>query len=581
MLKPLLSLSCGLAFLFAMSCAGNKSGKQTSSSTLVSNPAAGTPGKEIYTTHCVSCHAIEQEEIGPRLGGVTSLLSTTELVDFIKNPSKAIESGNKRAVGLAKRYKMVMPPFDFLKDDEIKAVLAYISDETKAHNIQPLQVATDDNATSLPVERLAKPVVKSGLMIETEDYAIIPPSSDKMPKTRIATTRPHPSHDGSLMVSDQRGLIYRLKNGNPSLFLDIRPLVENYINEPGLGTGLGSFAFHPDYLQNGFIYITHTEAFKGKKADYAYADSIEVFLQWVVSEWKVDDVKSEVFQGKRRELLRINVPGNVHGTQDIGFAPVDKNDEDYGLLYIGTGDGGSTIWGHPELCHNLNSLLGTIIRIDPLGRNSPNGNYGIPASNPFAGSKDALVCKEIYAYGFRNPHRLSWNMTHGKRLFSTEVGEANFEEVNVVQKGGDYGWNIQEGNYGISPKDLKNVYPPINPSADFVKPYALYDHVDGNAISGGAVYEGEIAALQNKYIFGDIVNGRIFYTNVDKALSDSTVYELGIEQAGKETTLREMSGSKRVDLRVEYDAFTKNLYIMTKSDGKIRKVTSAHLNKTP
>ena len=580
MLKPLLSLSCGLALLFAMSCAGNRSGKQIPSSTLAPSVST-TAGKEIYTTHCVSCHAIEREEIGPRLGGITSLLSTTELIDFIKNPGKAIESGNKRAVGLAKRYKMVMPPFDFLKDEDIKAVLAYIADETKAHNIQPLEVATADSTGSKAPERLAKPVVKSGLMIETEDYATIPPSSDKMPKTRIATMRPHPSNDGSLMVSDQRGLIYRLRNGNPSLFLDIRPLVEDYINEPGLGTGLGSFAFHPDFLQNGLIYITHTEAFKTKKADYAYADSIEVFLQWVVSEWKTDDVNSEVFHGKRRELLRINVPGNVHGTQDIGFAPVDKNDEDYGLLYIGTGDGGSTIWGHPELCHNLNSLLGTIIRIDPLGRNSPNGAYGIPASNPFAGSKDAQVCKEIYAYGFRNPHRLFWNMTYGKRLFSTEVGEANFEEVNVIQKGGDYGWNVQEGNYGISPKDLKNVYLPEKPSATFVKPYALYDHVDGNAIGGGAVYEGEIAALKDKYIFGDIVNGRIFYTNVDKPLSDSTVYELGIMQAGEETTLREMSGSKRVDLRVEYDAFTKNLYIMTKSDGKIRKVTSAYMSKTP
>ena len=172
-------------------------------------------------------------------------------------------------------------------------------------------------------------------------------------------------------------------------------------------------------------------------------------------------------------------------------------------------------------------------------------------------------------------------MTYGKRLFSTEVGEANFEEVNVIQKGGDYGWNVQEGNYGISPKDLKNVYLPEKPSATFVKPYALYDHVDGNAIGGGAVYEGEIDALKDKYIFGDIVNGRIFYTNVGKTLSDSTVHELGMMQAGKETTLREMSGSKRVDLRVEYDAFTKNLYIMTKSDGKIRKVTSAYMRKTP
>jgi hypothetical protein len=95
------------------------------------------------------------------------------------------------------------------------------------------------------------------------------------------------------------------------------------------------------------------------------------------------------------------------------------------------------------------------------------------------------------------------------------------------------------------------------------------------------VYEGEIAALKDKYLFGDIVNGRIFYTNINKALSDSTVHELSIVQNGKETGLREMSGSKRVDLRIEYDVLTKNLYIMTKSDGKIRNVTAAHFNKIP
>jgi len=501
-------------------------------------------------------------------------------VAFVKNPGAAIAAGNKRAVSLTKRYKMIMPPFDFLKDEEIRSILSYIAEETKTHNIKPLQVNPDEFAG--PAERLAKPVSASGLKIETEEFLTIPASSDKMPRTRIATMRPGPAHDGAVFVSDQRGLIYKIKDHKVATFLDVRPLIQDYINEPGLGTGLGSFAFHPDYLKNGLIYITHTEAFKGKKADYEYADSIKVFLQWVVSEWKINDVASETFEGKRRELLRINVPGNVHGTQDIGFVPeIDQNDKDYGMLYIGTGDGGSTIGGHPELCHNLHSLLGTIIRIDPLGTNSKNGRYGIPADNPFVNNADPEVWKEIYAYGFRNPHRMSWDMRHGRKMFSTEVGESNFEEVNIIEKGGDYGWNIQEGNYGISPKDLKNVFKLEKPSPTFIKPFALYDHVDGAAISGGAVYEGDIAALKSKYLFGDIVSGRIFYINVDKTLSDSTVHELGIIQDGKDTSLREMTGSRRVDLRIEYDAYKKDLYIMTKSDGKIRKVTAAHLHKNP
>jgi glucose/arabinose dehydrogenase/mono/diheme cytochrome c family protein len=557
-------------------CTGSKKTKN-----LAIDSKTSTQGKELFTTNCVSCHALEQEEIGPRLGGVTSLLSEKELIDFVKNPNKAIESGNLRAVALTRRYKMIMPPFDFLKDDEIKSILAYIKQESDEHHIQPLVVKVESNST--PVERLAPPITKAGLKIETEDFITIPPSSDKMPRTRIANMRPHPSADGTLFVSDQRGIIYRIENKQTNVFLDIRPLIENYVNEPGLGTGLGSFAFHPDYQNNGLIYITHTEAFKGKRADYEFPDSIKVALQWVVSEWKIKDVKSNVFEGNRRELIRINVPGVVHGTQDIGFVPgISKSDPDYGMLYIGTGDGGSTIAKHPELCHKLSSLLGTIIRIDPSGTDSKNGNYGIPADNPFVNRADQGTYKEIYAYGFRNPHRFYWHMTHGKTLFSAEVGESNFEEVNVIVKGGDYGWNVQEGNYGISYKDLKNVYKlQAADTARFVKPYALYDHIDGNAISGGAVYEGSLEALKDKYVFGDIVSGRMFYVPVDKYLSPAPVHELSIMQGTKETNLVEMSGSKRVDLRIEYDLFSKQMYIMTKSDGKIRKITKAYFDKIP
>jgi len=545
-------------------CAGNKKAKLNQGTTAAVN------GKDLFTTNCVSCHALQDDGIGPPLGGITSLLSKEVLADFVANPGKFIEAGDERAVNLSRRYKLIMPPFDFMKKEEINAILTYIEDETKLHGIKPLVVKKEENAAP----RLAAPVTRSGLQIELEDFVQIPASSDKMPRTRIANMRPDPSEDGTLYVSDQRGIIHRIENGKVSTFLDIRPLVENYINEPGLGTGLGSFAFHPDYLNNGLIYITHTEAFKGKRADYEYADSVKVFLQWVVSEWKNNDVKSPVFKGERRELLRINVPGNVHGTQDIGFVPgLPKSDNDYGMLYIGTGDGGSTIGKHPELTHSKNSLLGTIIRIDPLGNNSKNGRYGIPADNPFVIDTDPLVRKEIYAYGFRNPHRMSW---YGKTMFSAEVGESNFEEINVIQKGGDYGWNVQEGNYGISPKDLKNVYKlPDAERSKSIKPFALYDHLDGNAISGGYVYEGKINALKDKYVFGDIVNGRIFYVNINKALSDSTVHELMIVQNGNETNLRKMSGSERVDVRIEYDRFTKEMYVMTKSDGRIRRIIKA------
>jgi glucose/arabinose dehydrogenase/cytochrome c2 len=557
-----------------LGCAGSKS-----TSTYSEEPELISQGQTLFTTHCLSCHDLKNDGIGPRLGGVTTILSPKLLDEFIRNPSHVIEGGDQRAVALKRRYKLVMPSFDFLKPAEINSILAYIHQETKVQQIAALAVTPVPATADTTDERLGTPVQRSGLKIELEDFIQIPASDEKMPRTRIANMRPHPASAGALLVSDQRGIIYKIDGGKISTFLDIRTSIPDYINAPGLGTGLGSFAFHPDFLQNGLIYITHTEKFTGKKADYSYSDTIKVEMQWVISALKMNDVRAEAFAGTRRELLRINVPSPIHGTQDIEFIPgIDKNDPDYGLLYIGTGDGGSTFGGHPELCHDLKSLLGTIIRIDPLGNNAANGQYGIPRDNPFVNDPNPGVRKEIYAYGFRNPHRMSWDLSHGKKIMlSTEVGESNFEEVNVIEKGGDYGWNHREGNFGISPQDLKSVFKVAPQSGErYIGPFAAYDHADGNAISGGYVYEGSIDALKGKYVFGDIVNGRLFFLNINQQLSDSTIHELTIVRDGKETNLVEMSRSKRVDLRVEYNPVTREMYVMTKSDGKIRRIKNAY-----
>ncbi len=539
-------------------------------------------GQEVFTTNCASCHDLKNDGIGPKLGGVTNIISQKSLTEFIKDPAKIIASGDKRSGILHRKYKLTMPPFDFLKPAEIQAVLAYIHHATALQKITPLVVTEDKSKAGQPVVRLGTPISKSGLRIELADFIQIPPSDTKKPLTRIANMRPHPSGDGSLLVSDQRGIIYQVRNGQTTVFLDVRG-IPDFINTPGLGTGLGSFAFHPEYLKNGLLYVTHTEKFIGKKADYEYADSIKVEMQWVVEELKMKDPEQNVFDGTKRELLRVNVTSPVHGMQDIEFIPgISKNDPDYGLLFIGTGDGGSTISRHPELCHDLKSLLGTIIRIDPLGTNSPNGKYGIPSDNPFVKDPDERIRKEIYAYGFRNPHRLSWDLPSGKTMFSAEVGESNFEEVNVIVKGGDYGWNLREGKFGMNYNDLKNVYTvDTKDRGHFIDPFAAYDHIDGNAVSGGYVYRGEITALKDKYIFGDIVHGRLFYLNINKALSDSSIHEIGIMENGKETDLIRMSNSKRVDLRIEYNPLTREMYIMTKSDGRIRRITNAFFEKKP
>lgn len=536
-------------------------------------------GRNLFTRHCTSCHGLQDDGIGPRLGGVTSLLSEDELMAFIRNPKKAIASGNRRAMALHARYKQIMPAFDWMAKDSLYSILAYLNQQTERFGIRAMAVDKPPaHAGGMSGTLVAAPR-KSGLRIELEDVIRLPRLTYSTPELGIATLRPHPSGDGRIFISDQGGILYLVSHGKAQVYLDMRRQIKDFSIGPGIATGLGSFDFHPDFLNNGLLYITHAEKFHGQPSDYSVTDSARSEVQWVLSEWKVADVNASTFTGTRRELLRLHAPTFGHGAQDLQFIPkLTKTDPDYGLLYWGFGDGGSNNIRKPELGHNLHSFLGTIMRIDPRGHNSRNGRYGIPPDNPFAREEDPHVVKEIWAYGFRNPHRMAWDPGHGKRMLTTDIGESNIEELNIVEKGGDYGWPNREGNFRIYTKeDLKTVYP--LGAADkglYKRPFAVYDHSVGNAISGGFVYQGDLAALRDKYIFGDIVNGKLFYVNLGNDLADSTVYELTVVRDGKETSLRELSHQKRMHLRIAYDRFAKQLYVMTKADGMIRKIVKAY-----
>lgn len=542
-----------------------------------SDEATLAEGKTLFTKHCVSCHGLQDDGIGPPLGGVTNLLPQKALLAFIRNPSKVIESGNERAVAMQHRYKLAMPPFAEMEESKIRSILAYIQYQTELHHIEPISMDSKSEGTGL-TGRLVTPVIKSPLKVELEEVVQLPRLNNST-DLGVVTLRAHPSGDGTVMVSDQNGVIYCIRKGKAAAFLDLRDQIKDFQSGPGIATGLGSFDFHPNFLNNGLIYISHAETFKGQTADYLISDSIKSEVQWVIGEWEMDDVNAEVFTGKYRELLRLHAPTFAHGCQDIAFIPgLKTNDPDYGLLYFGYGDGGSNNIKHPELGHHLNSFLGTIMRIDPGGNNSRNGNYSIPKNNPFFKEKDSLTVKEIYAYGFRNPHRMSWDLAHSNRMIATDIGEANIEEINIIENGGDYGWPSREGNYGINTrKDLKTVFELQQSDFDLYKrPIAQYDHEDGDAISGGYVYGGDLTLLKNKYIFGDIVNGKLFYLNMDPLLSDSTVYELTITQNGLETSLQEICETKRLHLRIAYDQLNKELYLITKVDGKVWRVVKAY-----
>ncbi|MGK2863432.1 MAG: PQQ-dependent sugar dehydrogenase, partial [Chitinophagaceae bacterium] len=417
-------------------------------------------GKALFTNNCISCHGLQEDGFGPPLGGVTNLLSKKELVKFINNPSSVVESGDKRAALMMARYKRIMPSYEWMKESEINSMLAYIHHESKLQHIEPIDFKNKNIGSGLK-GRLVAPVKKSGLKIELEEVIQLPRLGHST-DLGVVAMRAHPWGDGTLFVNDQNGIIYRIKNGKSSVFLDAAVEIKDFQSGPGIATGIASFAFHPDFLKNGIFYMAHAETYKGQKADYAISllDTGRSVVQWVVGEWKMDNPRDAAFKGTHRELLRLHAPNFAHGFQDMGFIPeLKKNDPDYGLLYFGYGDGGSNNLHHPELGHNLKSFLGTILRIDPAGNNSRNGKYGIPADNPFVNEKDLLTIKEIYAYGFRNPHRFSWDIANGNRMIATDVGEANVEELNIIQKGGDYGWPVREGNYGIASLiDLKTVF---------------------------------------------------------------------------------------------------------------------------
>lgn len=537
-------------------------------------------GERLFKRHCASCHGIAAGVIGPPLGGVTEIFSPEILVDFIKEPRKVKGELALRSKILQKKYNSVMPAFYDLDKEQIVNVFAFVHHQSQVQDVKPLIV--DTTSSTQLVRQLAPPVQQSAICLKLEDQLTFSRQQDQPADKGLATLRSHPAIVGALLISDQMGKIYLVEGGEASLFLDLAAVVPDFIFSPGIGTGLGSFDLHPGFLQNRFIYTTHAERYLGKPAlnDGDFPDSIGVGLQWVLSEWQVDADFHQVSRHGRREILRLNTPTTAHGVQDISFVPdLPPQDADYGKLYLGVGDGGCNNIRMPELADNKFSLLGSILRIDPGGKNGRNGQYGIPSDNPFFKDAEKSVYKELWAHGFRNPHRMCWDKLHGDRMVVADIGEANVEEINIVERGGHYGWSHLEGNMGVDTKKDKKVVFEVADSLhrQYRAPFGQFSHQDGKAISGGFVYQGGLEYLKGKYIFGDIVTGKVFYMNMDAELQDSTIYELNMHHQGSLTTLGEITGTKRVHLRIGYDRFVGDLFFMTKGDATLRKVVGTYL----
>lgn len=526
-------------------------------------------GQQLFQTNCSACHNFQQKGIGPSLERVKAQVPADWLKKFIHNAPAVIAQGDARANSLFADYKQMMPAFTALEETDLNALIAYIGANQKKTSAKKL----GPDGIKDPILLAIAP---SALRLELEQYTTAPASASVAPLARINKMGVLPGPSERVFIVDLRGKLYELVGKDWRVALDMYQQRPNFIHVPGLATGFGSYAFHPDFYTNGLLYTTHTEKPRSAVADFAYADSIKVTLQWVLTEWKMNDPKATALSGSSRELMRVNVVSSIHGVQEIAFNPLaKKGSDDYGLLHIGIGDGGASENGYPFLCDSKRTVWSSVLRIDPQGRNSRNGKYGIPPTNPFARDTDPATAREVYCRGFRNPNRLSW-MPDGKLLI-TDIGMANIEEINIGVAGGDYGWPYREGTFVINPGGrMDQVYaiPDSEAPTRYLYPVAQYDHDEGKAISGGFVYTGTtIPQLRGKYLFGDVNNGRVFMVDSRQLAlgKQAPIEELLLSIDGKQTTFQTISGKEKPDVRFGVGA-NNELFVLTKSDGKVYRV---------
>lgn len=390
------------------------------------------------------------------------------------------------------------------------------------------------------------PIEKRGLAVEITDGVRLPdtralhPQDDVNPAgwARISYVRDLP--DGRRFANDSRGVLYLLaaNTGAPSVYLDMAATFPRTVYNR-LESGFISFAFHPEFARNGLLYTVHAERAPGNPAipnfvppGFTPADAT---YHNIITEWHATAPAASTFQGTRRELLReAHVVMNLtHPLGAVEFNPTAKpGDADYGLIYTsgsdhGFSNGGGPNASNPTQTQRLDSIMTAIMRIDPRSPSTSRGvkglgDYTVPAANRFASDNDPKTLGEIYAYGFRNAHRLSWDPADGT-LFASDIGMDHIEEINIVRNGENYGWMAREGHWENGRPRGGNLNELFALPADvlagrrkdgFTYPVAMYDHDEGQAISGGFVYQGAIPALRGKFVFGDVQRGRLFATDV-------------------------------------------------------------------
>jgi hypothetical protein len=468
---------------------------------------------------------------------------------------------------------------------------------------------------------IVEPISNAGLRVEIryltrlpDSRGVVPAEEDVAPNAwaRVSYVRDLP--DGRRFANDSRGLLYRLDRDNqPTLYANLFEIFPGGAYG-GLQSGFIGFDFHPEFSRNGLFYTVHGEIADQNDGNLDFVPpgfSVDdVTYHNVITEWRAADPAADVFEGSRRELLRTGhvVDRFFHPFGHLGFNPTaEPGDADYGLLYTSGSDMGFSNGGGPNAINpgqlqRLDTVVGAVLRIDPRSPSVSGGvkglgDYTIPPANPYASDNNADTLGEIYASGFRNAHRLSWDLADGT-MFAADIGMSQIEEINIVHAGRNYGWMQREGTYdnaiNVSGGDLAQVYALPAEILDgrrldeFTYPVAMYDHDEGIAITAGFAYRGRMPALAGKFVFGDIQRGRLFAADLAAmksaddgipqtmaSIEEIKLYVLNPDGTPRDVTLWELveetkgSTISRADLHIS-ESLDGELFITSRQDGVIR-----------
>ena len=530
------------------------------------------------------------------------------------------------------------------------------------------------NLLTVAITLLAVAPVAAQPTLLIEDYVATPitgrvdsKGSNELLLSRVNTLREETGGARRFFISDLNGPLYVFDKTTKkfSLYLDFNGnegktgIFRKLTSVQGYGNGLNGFYLDPDYSQNGKFYTVHIEdpALPGSTlpdnagvpglgvAGYTTTEAVKtpgpLQHEGVLIEWTDTRPSNDTFEGTARELLRVQLNTRSHPLGDLIFNPAAvPGDPDWRVLYLECGDGASGESKIVEIRSNpqrLDNLVGKILRIIPdlalhttTSTISENGRYRIPNDNPFVSTPGARP--EIWAYGFRNPHRLNWAVDKtnpaNSHLIANSVGLHTWETVYLVHKGGNYGYPQREGNERLSGDNTTAALPPSDrvpvqvgetPTGQTVSPiYPViqYGHGEngGDSIGSGFVYNGSaVPALRGKYVFTDLTTGRLWYADYKDMLAAddgkpgtvAAIREVRVRwndpadspdggaklydsmypvvettyhaRGGKAPGLQGPPGlikGGRADVRFSIDA-AGELYLYSKADGMIRKVIGA------